>query len=124
MIERGYGLLKGIEFTLNMLYEKNNDMDTIFPNQQKYFSNKLGNIYKTNFQDFKLSIKKTSDPIKIKEHIHENYVGIKHINDLSKDIPNFCYTFGIYKNSKNETCLINEYIEGITFDSYIKSKKI
>lgn len=122
-IERSYGLLKGIQFTLNMLYDKHNDLDVVLSKQKQYFANKLGKIYKSNFQDFVISIKKSSDPSKIKEHVHENYIGINYINELSKEIPNFCFTFGLYTDSKNQTCIMNEYIKGDSLDSFIKSKQ-
>ena len=64
------------------------------------------------------------------EYIHETFVGKFGTNILLKDIPNFCYVFGMYgldpKDRYNQEQykeytenVVTEYIEGVTFAKYI-----
>jgi hypothetical protein len=119
-IERCYGLLKGIQLIIdvfiNNLYFKNIINDEII------FKNKLGLVKKFNFANFDFAVKSTNNINKIKEHIHEAYIGINCINDITKEIPNFAYIFGIYKEDETIN-VITEYIYGGTLQQYIMSEK-
>jgi serine/threonine protein kinase len=60
------------------------------------------------------------DSNKIKEHIHESFIGVNCINNLVKQVPNFLYNFGVVK--EDGTCnVITEYIEAPNLLDYIKS---
>lgn len=61
---------------------------------------------------------KNSNKEKISESIHETYIALNALNELSKIIPNFAYIFGMDNNYN--VCL--EYIDGITLFEYIQSK--
>ena len=118
-INRCYSLLRGIHYILNMC--RNNKYKNIL-NQKGtlLFENKLSIIKKYNIANFSINIKSTNDSEKIKEHIHETFVGLNCINNICKEIPNFSYNFGMYKQD-NFYNIISENIDGITFQQYIKS---
>ena len=116
---RSYGFLRGINFVLNMIREKI-DIEEYCKYEKDIFKNKLGIVKKFSFKNFDLAIKSSSNIDKIKEHIHETFISVNCINKLLKDIPNFVYIFGIYKKN-NSYNVITEFIEGKTFQEYIKS---
>lgn len=116
---RSFGLLKGVEWIINMLISKNSFLSKT-TEERMIFRNKLGIIRKINLSTFPLVVKTTEDYKKRKEHIHEAFVGIKSINDLTNFIPNFVYIFGLYQEG-NSFNLISEYIQGETLDMYIES---
>jgi len=117
IIPRSHGLLRGIQYTL---YSINFYKTCTFVNQ--IFSNKLSCIKKYDLLGFKFSLKISTDSNKIKENIHETFVGNSCINQLLKEIPNFAYSFGIIEH-QNETHIISEYIHGITLQEYISSSE-
>ena len=116
--ERCYGFLKGINYVVNII--KNNNLNK-FKLINNIFMNKNGRIDKYKLSNFNFTFKISNDEQKIKEHIHETYIGTNCINNLLKYIPNFVYNFGIVKQDDNYI-VINEYIEGETFQNYIKNK--
>jgi len=113
-IGRCYGLLKGIHYIIMIIDHKLGDY---FHKNDVIFKNRNVDIYKTTFMNFNFIIKDTHGN-KLKENIHEFFVGIKCVNHMIKYIPNFCYTFGMI----NESELIYEYIEGQSLYDYIKSE--
>lgn len=120
-IERCYGKLQGIELIINMIISSSNFEDVAIRNTDFIFKNKLSTITKWSISNFDFVLKKSNDKQKMMENIHEAYIGINSINELSKLVPNFAYIFGYY--TKDETSnVIVEYIEGETLLSYIKSK--
>lgn len=116
-IPRCYSLLKGIEWIFNLIKSTSN---IEFP-VREIFSNKLGSISDFSIANFNFIDKKTTDIQKSKEHIHETFIGLNCINNILKYIPNFSYIFGLYQK-ENETHLISEKINGITFLEYLNSK--
>ena len=118
-INRSYGFLKGINYILNMIKDES-DIEEYCKYEKDIFKNKLGIVKKFNINNFSLAIKSSTDFEKIKEHVHETFIATNSINKLLKDIPNFVYIFGIYKKN-NSYNVITEFIEGVTFQQYIKS---
>ena len=117
---RTYGLLKGINYIVNIMLSKNSfETDTTY--KSIIFENKNGIVKNYKLDNFLFSVKKSNHNDKIKEHIHEAYIGINCINNLVKEIPNFIYIFGIYKTEKSYN-VITEYIKGKTLKEYIKSE--
>lgn len=118
-INRCYGLLQGLQLVINKILT-----ESTFENYAKYQKilnhNKLSTINLYNLANFPLAIKTTEELPKIKEHIHETFIGINSINKLLQYIPNFAYIFGLYQ-TRNSYCVITEYIPGMTFFDYIKS---
>lgn len=87
----------------------------------KIFETKYSNVYKYNFVDNFITIKKTNDSGKKDEYLQEMYIGYNCTNILKKDIPNFSYIYCIRPN-QNETCvLFSEYVNGITLHQYLMS---
>ena len=118
---RCYGLLAGIQYIINMVIT-DGTWDKYAKNIRPITQNKLGVVTYATIADFPLAIKSTKDSSKIKEHIHEAYIGTKAINELLNYIPNFAYIFGLYENKDmNEFNVVTEFIEGITLADYIKS---
>ena len=125
--KRSIGLLKGVQWIVRMSIKENNFFSTM--NKDKHiFSNKLGTITKYTLGGekaksfFPMAVKTTSDTNKIKEHIHEAFIGTKVINSIVKDIPNFAYTFALNQNDK-QVSLINEFIQGQTLIEYLQSNR-
>ena len=118
-INRTYGLLKGINYVVNSLISKNSFEDNV-TYKDIIFENKNGIVKKYKLDNFLFVIKSTNNFYKLKEHIHETYIGLNCINNLVKEIPNFVYIFGIYKKEESYN-IITEYIKGKTLKEYIKS---
>lgn len=120
-IGRSYGLLKGLEYLVNMInHQQGGSFETVAVKKGDVFTNKLGIIEKYELMNFLFAIKKTSDIQKSREHIHETYIGLKVINNLIKKLPNFSYVFGFYK--QNETYnVVTEFIQGQTLYEYLRS---
>ena len=116
-VGRTYGLLKGIELVIR----SHKNIENYLEFEKEIFTNKLGKVNLFNLLGFKLSIKNTTDYNKSKEHIHETFIGLNCINKIVKEIPNFAYVFGMYKN-KGKYNVITEYIKGQTLKDYISSE--
>jgi serine/threonine protein kinase len=86
------------------------------------FSSKLSRVIGCKFAGLLMAIKCTDDPKKMKEHVHESFIGITAVNRLLENIPNFAYTFGTY-DTGNTKKLITEFIPGQTLFEYINSEK-
>lgn len=117
-VERCHGLLKAYNYYINKILSEE-DIEKYLNINNVIFENKLTLIKKVTIANFNICIKTIKDKEKNKEHIHEAFVGIKSINNLIEDIPNFSYIFGFYEN--NNYNIISEYIEGETLQNYIKS---
>lgn len=119
-IKRNNGLLKGIHYLINMINDQDS-LEKIFFDDEKMsviFTNKTVTVKKYDFLGFPLVIKETTNEKKIKENYHEAFIGLTCINKLLKNIPNFCYTYGIYKDN-----VISEHLSGMSLFDYIKSDK-
>ena len=119
-ISRCYGLLQGMQLIINKILTESS-YETHAKYDKMLARNKLGIINLYTLANFPMAIKTTQDPSKIKEHIHETYIGTKSINKLLQYIPNFAYIFGMYKGENGSYNVITEYIHGMTFFDYIKS---
>jgi hypothetical protein len=120
-VNRCHGLLKGIHNLINY-FMSNGIIDKVLIKKNIVFKNKNIDIQKYSFKDHKDSeigfiIKSANNPKKIKENIHETFIGLTCVNNLLKKIPNFSYIYGIDHNNK----VITEYINGVIFLEYIKS---
>ena len=120
-IERCYGLLQGLGWAIRkVIQDSNGSFEKIATVKGQIFKNKLGIVTAAEIAGFQLAIKTTSNQQKIKEHIHEAFIGSNCLNKLSQHVPNFAYVFSMYKDSVRSTCnVITEFIEGKTFSSYI-----
>lgn len=120
-VGRNNAILRAMQWIFNMVLDKDN-LETIANKDSMYIEikNKLSTISKWNLANFDFIIKSTTDKQKIVEHIHDAYVGINAINELTKLIPNFAYTFAYYQNYDKVNVIV-EYIYGETLFDYIKS---
>ncbi len=118
-MSRCLGLLQGVQWIINMVIQ-GGQWTTVLSEPKILMKNKLSTINIHQIAGFPLVIKSTQDPMKIKENIHEAYIGINAINNLHRYIPNFAYIFGLYQEGGTYN-VITEYIKGITLSEYIKS---
>lgn len=117
-MNRCSGFLQGIEFAVRKVIKDTGDFSSVSKYTMDIFSNKTGRVYLYQFGNVDCVIKVTEDAAKAKEHVHDTFVGTKCINKLCQYYPNFVYTYGMYKK-KNYTCVILEYIKGMTLDRFI-----
>ena len=118
---RCYGLLKGIEFIVNMFGAQFEDV----PVEKELFKNKDENNTVVNLKsiaNYNFAVKTANEGSGQKEYeyIHEAYIGNNVINNLSKHIPNFVYVFGFYRHKKKLN-VVTEYIGGETLFEYLSS---
>ena len=120
--KRFHGLLKALQI-LFLSYKNyfsglvvDNDDDVII------YSSKSINIKKVKLlENFYICRKIPIDKRKEDENIHEAFIGIFCINEILKEIPNFCFTLGLHEKSK---VVVNEYIQNsISLYDYIKSSE-
>jgi hypothetical protein len=115
-VSRNNSVLQAMKWIFNMIETSEYDLSDIAVKDETYLvSNKLSAVTKWNLAGFNFVVKASSDEQKILEQYHETYVGIKAINELTKLIPNFAYTFGEYQGN-----IVVEYIAGETLYDYIK----
>ena len=118
---RTFGVLKGIEWIVNMVGNKMGETEKLKKIGQ-INATKLSTIEEYTLAGFNLAIKRSNNNKKVLEDIHETFVGTKCINNIIKEIPNFVYIFGMYKNKvDNSINVITEKIKGVTFSDYIES---
>ncbi len=112
---RSYSLMEGIRWAINRLRDKN----LYLRNAGEIKATKLCRVRRYEFANSPiLAIKESVDPMKEREGIHETFVGLTCINNLSKRIPNFSYNFG-YISAPPKLSVMSEYIAGETFDIYL-----
>ena len=105
---RSFGKLQAIGWLLNNFLHEDKPVKG-----DEIFRNKLGTVHNYSFQKCDMVIKSTTDPKKIKEHIHENFVGKNVINELLKTIPNFVYTFNSYEDDESYN-VVMEKVKGVS----------
>jgi hypothetical protein len=120
-IETCSGLLKGVHYLLNLL-NSNNLLPDKLNYETKLFENKLSIVNKYNIANFSIVVKNTSDIIKKREHIHETFISLKCINELTNEIPNFVYNFGMYKY-KDSYNIMTQFADGVNLLEYISSSQ-
>ena len=117
---RSFGILKGIEWIVNMVNDKSS-FTTVAEKTEQIFSNSAKTIFvdKYKLAGFAFVVKFTTDIKKKMENIHETFIGTNAINEVVKFIPNFAYVFGSVNKENN---VIMEYITGKTLGQWIKSE--
>ena len=119
---RCYGLSRGMEWIIRKIITEGEFENIAIPTGKSAFQNKLGTVKYFHVAGFNLAVKTTFDTQKIREHIHETYIGTKSLNEMSKFVPNFAYVFGMYRKD-NAVNVITEYIHGETLHEYISSER-
>lgn len=122
--ERCYSLLEGIKLFMDNINYQQRYKNLKFVKSISNKDSKRLDLY--NFAGEDICVIKSGDAF---EMMYEKFIGIKGVNNLLKYIPNFCYTFGsineeILRNpdsEKDNFSVILEYIDGITFEDYLKS---
>lgn len=113
-IGRCYGLLQGMGWIIRkVITESTFDRIAVMKNSL------VKNVRRSEIAGFQLAVKTTSDPQKMKEHVHEAFLGSNCLNQLSKYVPNFACIFGMYRDDTDTCNVISEFIEGETLSAYI-----
>lgn len=104
--------LKALNWVFDKFAAENNQNLFKFdnPDYEKIICiNKLGIVYKYNFNKVALVFKETNLKFgnKHKEHIHDSFIGTKCINNILEYCPNFTYTFGCYAFYKKYPLILN-----------------
>ena len=120
---RTYPLLCALQRIINFLNLKETLIENFDSDKNIIFNNKFSMIRKINYMDFDFIIKSTSNTEKIKEHVHEAFIGINVLNNLSRSIPNFSHIFDSYEDSNKNFNIVSEYISNNTFQAYIMGDK-
>lgn len=84
-------------------------------------TNKNGSVELARRNNVFVAVKRATNREKAKEHVHEAYIGLKAVNSLIADVPNFAYTFGTPEGSDN--VVVSEYVNGVTMSDWIKSPR-
>ena len=117
--KRTYPLLSALQQTLNI----HSSLKDKLISENIIFSNRLGTIKKIEYIGFNFIVKSSNNTEKLKEHIHESFVGINAINNIIKDVPNFAYIFDAFENVEDKSFnIVSEYISNKTFQAYIMSE--
>ena len=115
---RSFGTLKGYEYLLNWAYTQSGSSH---PEGVKshgvIFSSKTASVEKLSYAGRSYMFKTTDDIQKRNESIHEVFIGLAEINDLSRLTPNFVYVYG-YREG-----VLVEGVNGETMDHWIRSPK-
>lgn len=128
--QRSYSLLKGLEWIFNMIKDNSNqDISSYLNIDNKIFESTHSEVFTGNIarypvivkQSKKIDIKKKDSEDRNKENIHESFVGINCTNNILQHIPNFVYILGSYETNNNTNVVI-EKIDGITFLEYLKGR--
>ena len=85
--------------------------------QEPIFKSTNTEIYSGQVAGIPVAIKNFNE-IRRDECIHEVYIGLNVVNNLTRIIPNFYYMYGF---NKSEDAVITEHINGITFHEYLNS---
>ena len=85
------------------------------------FKTKLSTVTECEVRGIKFAVKTSDDIIRVKENLHEAFIGIHEINHLLKQIPNFVYIFNSLLLDNGGVSVIMEKVEGITMMEWIKS---
>jgi serine/threonine protein kinase len=119
-VRRSYGLLSGVEWVVRKLIKEGN-FEALVAEQHEIFKNKLGSVRRFSIANFCLVVKTTTNCNKRREHVHEAFIGTKSINEVIKHIPNFAYTFGLYRKADTFN-LVTEYIPGESLFEYMNGE--
>ena len=112
-LERCYNRYKAISW---MRFEKELKF------KSEIMKTKLSTISEYEVQGIKFVLKMSQDTKRIKENIHETFIGINETNELLKQIPNFVYIFNSISLPDNSVGVIMEKIEGVSMMNWISSR--
>lgn len=137
-IGRNYGSLKGLEYFISATVKPNLQIKLVSVEVQTIFRSKTTRVILYQIGSEDIVVKKTIDPMKKIEFIHEAFVGKYVVNNLLKICPNFVFTLGyrdepyisymysdyLHLNQYNlevkENTVLQEYIKGPTLQEFLK----
>jgi hypothetical protein len=143
-VGRNYGVLKGLERFIKMSVKPDSELTLVKVEVRTIFKSKTTRVILYQIGAEYVVGKKTIDPMKKIEFIHEAFIGKYVINNLLKICPNFVFTLSyrdepyisyMYsdycdKNNCNQTMnnltikentVIQEYIKGPTLQEFLKT---
>jgi len=137
-IGRNYGTLKGLEKFISQSIKPDQQLTLVGTEVQTIFKSKTTKVILYQIGTEYIVAKKTIDPMKKIEFIHEAFIGQNVVNNLLKICPNFVYTLGYrkepyisysyfdYSSSSNhgkekEVTILQEYIKGPRLQEFLKN---
>lgn len=117
-----YGFYRGIEMYFQLAESNKVLLDQFFTRRKVLVDTTNKKITSIEFNGLNFLLEKDK-PEKFIELLHEAFVGTKAVNILTKVVPNFMYTFGLFdKEATGDTCLLSEYIPGESLDQYLSGE--
>lgn len=134
---RNYGVLKGLEMFIKLAIDPADQLTLVGVETKHIFKSKTTRVLLYQIGTEYVAVKKTINPMKKIEFIHEAFIGKFVINNLLKICPNFVFTLGYrdepyidymyYDYNLNhspkvkETTVLQEFIKGPTLQEFLKS---
>jgi hypothetical protein len=121
---RTFSFLQGTQWIFNYILQNVNSpqaLNKVLPYSKILCQNTHSKIYLRSFFGLNMLVgKEPKLKEKLKESIHETFIGLYGINNILKEAPNFVYTYGAIEYGENIE-ILQEYISGISFFDYLKS---
>lgn len=118
-----YGRVYGYyEFLRGIFNNKGDKLIESFTKIKTLAESRTINVEQYSYNNLNLIIKWNKTLEKINENIHEIFISYSCLNELLTEIPNFVYNFGLIKQD-DKIGVLSEYIDGITFEEYIRSER-
>lgn len=134
---RNYGALKGLERFIKMSVKPENQITLVGVEVHTIFKSKTTRVILYQIGAEYVVGKKTIDPMKKIEFIHEAFIGKYVMNNLLKICPNFVFTLSYrdepyisymysdyalaYNSNIKENTVLQEYIKGPTLQEFLKN---
>ena len=123
--ERTFAFLQGTHWVFNYLLrgaKSSKDLNSTLPVSKLLCQNTHSRVNLRSFFGANMIIgKEPTLREKLRESIHEAFVGLYGVNNVVKEAPNFVYTFGAVEY-EDHLEILQEYVPGISFFDYLKSK--
>jgi len=136
-VGRNYGALKGLEKFIKRSVKPENQITLVGVEVQTIFKSKTTKVLLYQIGAKYVVVKKTIDPMKKIEFIHEAFIGKYVINNLLKICPNFVFVLG-YRDEPyisymysdyalpcnsgiKENTVLQEYVKGPTLQEFLKN---
>lgn len=142
-VGRNYGALKGLEQFVTLSLKPENQITVVGMEVQTIFKSKTTKVVLHQIGAEYVVVKKTIDPMKKVEFIHEAFIGKHVVNNLLKSCPNFVFTlqyrdepYVSYQKSEyifidsdkyygsKEAVVLQEFIKGPTLQAFLKTCSI
>lgn len=124
MVEREWSEVQGLSVSdeVSQAIREGVFQDKAVPGEV-IFENKVSRVFACEMDGKRLCMKRTCDPSKKLEYVHETYMGLKIGNDLLNSIPNFARMYGMYEDGDYNR-IVSERIPGKTLFDYLRDENV